>query len=332
LALFHRLPSFAAFQKAIVPSSVAAGRTTWFDRAIKLQHDSDAEEIMSQTGSVRRAPSILRGAGISFCLIGALFLIFVSAAPLGLVDPYSMPPKADVSGPQGRVKAISVADLQRDRDENLNSYLERLTNDVADGMVHYWHAGESWEQDDAAFTRPSIWDNYLLWLHPLISGYEHFYSYEFLTPSNVLARGYGFCSQVSRLVWAVLRMQGIEAEILTNENHVVAQSNGAILDADYGVFIPMTWQEIQSGDTAKIVRDYYRGFDSMHPLLTKIYTDGWTSSGVDNPIMLYMLRYEAKMNLLKWLPPILLFLIGIGLLILECVFCRRVRVAVEGIR
>ncbi len=257
----------------------------------------------------------LRRFGMACIFIGTIFFLFVSAYPLGFVRPYPNPPKASITGLFGATRKIDEGYLLRRPKEELATYLNRLPKDVSAGMVHYWHEGDRWAPSDARYTRPSIWANYLLWLHPLIPGYEHFYAYEFMTPRKAIRRGYGFCSQLSRIVWSTLRLQGVKSEILSHPNHVVVQSNGQILDADYGVAIPMTWQAIQSGDTAAIVQQYYRGFDAMHPLLIKVYTDGWTSSGEDNAAMIYMLRYEKRMDVLKWIPPLFIFSTGVGLLL-----------------
>jgi hypothetical protein len=261
--------------------------------------------------------SNLRRCGMACIFIGATFFLFISAHPLGLVRPYPAPPEASITGLLGATKKINEAYLLRRPGEDLAGYLSRLSKDVGDGIVHYWHEGDQWAPSDARYTRPSIWTNYLLWLHPLIPGYEHFYAYEFMTPRKAIRRGYGFCSQVSRTVWSTLRLQGVKSEILNHPNHVIVQSNGHVLDADYGVAIPMTWQAIQSGDTAAIVRRYYRGFEAMHPILIQIYTDGWTSLGEDNASMIYMLRYEKVMDVLKWIPPLFIVSIGIGLLLLS---------------
>lgn len=259
----------------------------------------------------------LRRCGMACVFIGAIFFLFVSAYPLGFVRPYPNPPKESITGLLRTTKTIDEAYLLRRPKEDLSAYLSHLPKDVSDGMVHFWHEGDRWAPSDAQYTRPSIWENYLLWLHPLIPGYEHFYAYEFMTPRKAIRRGYGFCSQVSRIVWSTLRSQGVKSEILSHPNHVVVQSNGQILDADYGVAIPMTWQAIQSGDTAAIVREYYRGFEAMHPLLIKVYTDGWTSLGEDNEVMIYMLRYENRMDVLKWMLPIFIIMTGVGLILLS---------------
>jgi hypothetical protein len=73
--------------------------------------------------------------------------------------------------------------------------------------------------------------------------------------------------------------------------------------------------------TATIARRHYRGFEAMHPILIQIYTDGLTSLGEDNATMIYMVRYEKLMDVLKWAPPLFFVSIGIGLLLLS----RRIR-------
>lgn len=273
---------------------------------------------------MHRVAAAIRAIGVASFAIGTIFTVLVAAHPLGLVDAYPMPPDADLDGPFGaRTKIESLDSLYRKAEEPLHTYFPRLVKEVSEGFVHYWHKGEKWAPQDSEYTRPSMWDNYLLWLHPLIPEYEHFNRYEFISPKKALDRGYGFCSQVSRLVWSILRDQGIRAEILIHPNHVVVQSNGYILDADYGVTIPNTALEIMNSDPAGIIAEYYARFDWMLPTLTQIYSEGWKSSGFEDPSMVYMLRYEAKMDALKWLPPVALLLGGLMMWAGASVFLRR---------
>jgi hypothetical protein len=244
-------------------------------------------------------------------LIGIAFLAFVSLSPLGLVPAYTMPPKADVAGPWGMTTPISdINSLYQREGEPRDAYLERLTHEIADGIVHYWHAGEQWDQSDAAYTRPGILDNYLLWAHALHPDYPHFYSYEFMTPRHIIDRGYGFCSQVSKLVWSILREQGISASVINSPGHVVAEVDGNILDADYGVFIPASIDEIHANPG--ILETYYHEFPTSLQLLKKVYAGEWKPA--DHTNLAFMYDYEKRMDELKWAPPLLI--VGFGMTLL----------------
>jgi hypothetical protein len=132
-----------------------------------------------------------------------------------------------------------------------------------------------------------------------------------------MRRGYGFCSQVSRIVWSVLEDQGIDARVLGNAQHVVVEAEGSILDSDYGVFTPHDTKWMQANaDTAVPV--YYKDFPRMQPLLTQTYKEGWYDTD-PNGTFDYMRRYETKMDRYKWCPPIAMVVCGV-LLILASYF------------
>ena len=258
---------------------------------------------------------LLRSLALFSAGAGTAFLLFVSAYPLGLVSAYPAPPAAATEGPLGVEQKIDdVEDLYREPDEPMQAYLERLTKAVAGGMVHYWTEGDRWKTTDTRYTRIGILDNYLLWAQSFLPQYqENLQNYEFVTPRKALDRGYGFCSQVSKIVYSVLADQGIEATIYTVPEHTVVESNGYILDSDYGVFVPHSLAAVQQEPS--IVDRYYANFGSMLPVLRKAYGQYWqplgTAEGFNG-----VRAYEAKFERLKWAPPLMLLatsvLLGAG--------------------
>src|SRR5262249_54281334 len=148
----------------------------------------------------------------------------------------------------------SVESLYRRLGEVESAYFDRLTKSVAAGIVHFWYEGDKWDPSDAIYTAVSPWDNYLLWL---LDDPQH----EFIEPDKAIERGYGFCSQVARIVYSILDNQGISSKVLGYQGHVVAEANGQILDADYGVYIPHSALWMQTHPEA--VSAYYRDFDRM---------------------------------------------------------------------
>jgi hypothetical protein len=258
------------------------------------------------------AKMTLRNIAIGLVASGSVSLALIAANPLGLVRAYPMPPEEFVKGPFGVTEPIkSVESLYRRPSEPEATYFERLTKTVAAGIVHYWSAADTWAPADEPYTRVSPWDNYLLWLHPLLPAYEHFRAYEFITPEHAIRRGYGFCSQVSRIVYSVLADQGIKSEVLSNPQHVIVEANGQILDADYGIYIPHSTAWMQAHPD--MVKSYYRDFDGMAPLLTDIYKSGWEEGGPES-LFAYMRRYEQRMDMLKWVPPFTMLAAGLALL------------------
>lgn len=253
---------------------------------------------------------LLRSLGLFSAGAGTAFLIFVSAYPLGLVSAYPAPPAAATEGPLGFVQKIGdVEDLYRNPNEPMQAYLERLTKAVAGGMVHYWTEGDRWTTADTRYTRIGALDNYLLWTQSFLPEYrENLQNYEFVTPRKALDRGYGFCSQVSKIVYSILADQGIEATIYTVPEHTVVESNGYVLDSDYGVFVPHSLAAVQR--ELSIVDHYYASFGSMLPLLRKAYGQYWrplgTAEGFND-----VRAYEAKFERLKWAPPLLLLAMSV---------------------
>lgn len=259
-------------------------------------------------------PAALKWIGAILTTIGALSLLFVAAYPLGLVRAYPLPPEAAIAGPFGADRQIGdVRSLYREPGESMTVYLERLTKSVAATMVHHWSAGDVWSEADARYTEVSIYDNYLLWMHRLVPEYRaSFQNYEFLSPAKALARGYGFCSQVSKLIYSILRDQGIAATISSNPQHTVVEAEGSILDADYGVFIPHTIQWVQQNPVA--VDEYYARFGAMVPVLREVYAQPWHTLGT--PASFENVRaYEERFDLLKWVAPLLALFAGLSILV-----------------
>lgn len=253
---------------------------------------------------------LLRSLGLFSAGAGTAFLIFVSAYPLGLVSAYPAPPAAATEGPLGFVQKIDdVEDLNREPNEPMQAYLERLTKAVAGGVVHYWTEGDRWTTADTRYTRIGALDNYLLWTQSFLPEYrENLQNYEFVTPRKALDRGYGFCSQVSKIVYSVLADQGIEATIYSVPEHTVVESNGYILDADYGVFVPHSLATVQR--ELSIVDRYYASFGSMLPLLRKAYGQYWQPLGTAEGFS-DVRAYEAKFERLKWAPPLMLLAMSV---------------------
>lgn len=250
-----------------------------------------------------------RSLGIVLAAVGVVFLIFVSAYPLGLVSAYPAPPAAAIEGPLGLEQQVGdVEDLYRRPDEPMQSYLARLTKTVAGGMVHYWTEKDSWAATDTRYTGISAFDNYLLWMLSFRPEYQqNLQNYEFVTPRKALDRGYGFCSQVSKVVYSVLADQGIDATIYATRSHTVVQSNGYILDPDFGVFVPHSLAEIQQDPS--IILPYYARFGSMLDLVKDAYAQSWQPLGTAEGFS-DVRAYEEKFERLKWAPPFMLLALG----------------------
>lgn len=283
---------------------------------------NDVMEIRDRRLPLNLFAALLRSAGLFLTGVGTAFLLFVSAYPLGLVSAYPAPPAEAIEGPLGFEQGVGdVEDLYRGAGEPMAAYLDRLTKAVAGGVVHYWTEGDSWTTADTRYTRISVFDNYLLWMLSFQSQYQDsLQNYEFVTPRKALDRGYGFCSQVSKIVYSILVDQGIDATIYSVPAHTVVESNGNVLDSDYGVFVPHSLIEIQQDPS--IIDSYYAQFGSMLPLLKKAYGQSWQQLGTADDFN-NVRAYEAKFEQWKWAPPIMLLATGVFLAAAGMVLQRR---------
>lgn len=83
--------------------------------------------------------------------------------------------------------------------------------------------------------------------------------------------------------------------ILQNPSHEIAQSEGNILDTDYGVFIPHSVDWMQAHPDA--VEIYYKKFRYAWPVLKRVYEEGWTKTNLSS--FAYMQTYVGLMDRLK---------------------------------
>lgn len=224
-----------------------------------------------------------------------LVLIVLNAAvSLEIFNPYPAVPREYADKPRfGRATdEIMFNDLWRHPEEQLAQYQGRLTMAVNAHMIHFWPSGER------QWTGINPMSNWLLWAKGFVPGYEHFANKELLDPRLAWVRGYGFCSQVSRLIYSILLDQGLPSRIMQHPNHVVVEASGMVLDADYGVVIPHTLIELQS--RPDLVAKYYVDFPSAVENLQRIYADGWTETAT--PLVFANGRaVEKEAELLKWL-------------------------------
>jgi len=258
---------------------------------IRRFHDWSAAAALGYKNAMRIA---LTAIGALLTLACLTFCVLVTLTDRGLFRPYPEPPAQAMEQPVfGRSATIEFGSLFRQPSEPLADYHQRLTEAVNAWMVHYWPA------EDRSFVGVHPLDNYPMWLMSFFPNYAHFGNYEFVNPLSAWRRGYGLCSQVSRIIYSVLRAQGLDSTIMKHPNHVVVEANGTILDADYGVYIPHSLSYMK--DHVYLVEKYYKSHESSWPLLKKIYATGWVETwhkaGFDKT-----LSFEAQASRWKWAP------------------------------
>lgn len=217
-------------------------------------------------------------------------LVFLTGK--GLLNPYPDPPDEVMSLPHfGRSADIPFAETRRRTGESMKAYEDRLNAAISAWMVHYW-------PDDRKFVEVNPLVSPTLWWMSRSPGYEHFANYEFLTPEAAWLRGYGFCSQVARLLFSLLRREGANPAIVQNDMHTVVEVDGRILDADYGVVVPHTAAYMQANPA--LVERYYADFRSSWPLLKKVYAAGLREV-VAKEVFAHGQRFEEEAAKIGWL-------------------------------
>jgi hypothetical protein len=234
------------------------------------------------------------------CVLGGLaWLGFTAAAPLGLVAAYPDPPPEVVVAPLGRTQTMPpIDDLYRKVGEADGDYFKRLVHETSSAFVHYWPT------DNQSLVGVSPLDNWIMWYLGRRGGdFAVFREYEFSSPEKALARGYGFCSQISYAIYMILRDQGYDAHVLMHPNHVVVEVAGHILDGDFGVVLPHSSNWLQAHPAA--AARHYEG----SRILYDIYAAGWQTR-TDHMAFDRYRRFERVFDAMKWLPGWLLLTFG----------------------
>lgn len=201
---------------------------------------------------------------------------------------------------------------------DVSSYVAHLNSAINRGIAHYWRD----EGGDKYRLRIPIYENYFLytasWVYPPV-----FQKYEFSHYKKAIERGVGICSEHAIIISEILKEKGIDSKIIGLDGHVVAtalinqlDNQWWILDADYGVVIPHSIEEIERNPS--IINTYYAkaGYDAV---LIKILVDIYQKKGnkvvngvreYDSRIKSYSLRYylESVTYILKWVLPLLMLL------------------------
>ena len=198
--------------------------------------------------------------------------------------------------------------------ESETDYVYRLNHTVNQAIAHYWLD----EGIDTYRMRVPIWENYILWWYSFKNP-RVYLRYEFTDYRRALERGIGLCSEHAIILEEVLENNGINAKIIGLSGHVVASAKADgkwfILDADYGIVIPNSIEEIEQNPA--IAHYYYK--DTWNPdLLTSIYgskEDNYQFDSAQAYSSQKTVDFEQKSYIYIWLiplgltSPLLLFLV-----------------------
>ena len=240
-------------------------------------------------------------------------LVFLTGK--GLLNPYPDPPDEVTSLPHfGRSANIAFAETRRRAGENMKAYEDRLNAAVSAWMIHYW-------PDDRRFVEVNPLVSPTLWWMSRSPGYGYLANYEFLSPEAAWLRGYGYCSQVARLLFSLLRREGANPAIVQNDMHTVVEVDGRILDADYGVVIPHSAAYMQANPA--LVERYYADFPSSWALLKKVYGAGLLEV-VPKEVFAQAQHFEEDAAKLSWVVLLAMWLASILLVFIALCWPRLV--------
>jgi hypothetical protein len=112
---------------------------------------------------------------------------------------------------------------------------------------------------EANLMRVSIRENYVLSIYNLIYS-DKYKMYEYLDYRKALERGVGLCSQQAMAMTAILNENGVKAEMIGLDGHVILRAKVDVdtwytADPDYGVVLPFDISEIENDPS--VIIPYY---------------------------------------------------------------------------
>ncbi|MCK5122943.1 MAG: hypothetical protein KAQ87_02240 [Candidatus Pacebacteria bacterium] len=141
--------------------------------------------------------------------------------------------------------------------ESDREYVFRVNRAVNKGVAHYWKD----EGIRKYNLRVPIWENYLLYFNYFNK------KYEYSNYKKAIERGAGLCSQQAIIVTGILNDNGINAQIIGLDGHIVLTAEVEnniwhIVDPDYGIIMPYDISEIEKNP--EIVRLYYQDIENQY--------------------------------------------------------------------
>lgn len=234
--------------------------------------------------------------------------LFVFGLVIFLINIYGLAVSMRTKEIETRLSYSEVIKESKQREKETRAdYLCRLNNLVHNGTIHYWNDEGIKEYN---LTVP-IWENYLLYAASYVKP-EIYKKYEFVDYKKALDRGVGLCSQRAQILLGMLNEEGIDAQIVGLQGHVVVRAmdennNGYILDPDYGVSMPLKIESISN--QPELVASYYNNDE-----LVKIYGGKYSiysgSAGIYayHPNTYKIFYIEEVSYILKWIIPLVLAL------------------------
>ena len=205
--------------------------------------------------------------------------------------------------------------LARRQNESQRDFALRLNKVVQQGIAHI-----DWDNPamEKYHLRVPPWENYLLYAMSFVRPADY-RKYHFSDPHLTVERGVGICGDAACVMSSLLEQEGIETRILAFPGHVIVEAQLGeatqetwLLDADFGVALPLTLAALQSPDRS--FAGYYAAAghdDAEIEVLANIYSkppEVFADTFAFSPKRAI---FEQTSYVLIWVLPALLLLAGV---------------------
>jgi hypothetical protein len=208
----------------------------------------------------------------------------------------------------------SIKQLDRKEDEKSKEFSLRINQVVSKSLAHI-----RWEKYDPSYFNQLIppWENYILYLMGLFSDIPEYERYHYADYKRSIKRGIGICGDASMVLSEALEKYNIKNKIISFPDHVVTtvqleNEDEYTLDPDFGIFLPLSAQEIH--DNPALAISYYSlaGFGgSRIQDLKQIYSEDFKEWDGVKHFITKKYYFEYFSYVLKWLIPLLCIFITI---------------------
>jgi len=211
----------------------------------------------------RPIPKVIGYIGAAIATFGVCVLLAPAMSRL-LVRPHSLRVGLPMNKPPlTRIAPeIALAELER-LDPSTTAAIDRATVLVGAGMANYWPSADraDAEIECGLAENPDFWIK-MRWAELIGDGSPESSDLRRAERADwrtALRLGVGFCSQQAFVLVGYLREHGIEAEVMRLDGYAIAVAKTPdgprVLDADYGVVLPMALSEAER--SPELVRARY---------------------------------------------------------------------------
>ncbi|MEP7702671.1 hypothetical protein [Paraglaciecola sp. 25GB23A] len=212
----------------------------------------------------------------------------------------------------------AIHSLKKQPQESQSDFNKRITDVIADSLAHiHWNE----EEDNTVYNQlVPIWENYFLYFVGQFTDMPEFQKYHFADYKRSLKRGIGICGDASMIMSQVLNQQGTTNQIVSFPGHVVVAAQNGLgseftYDADFGVLVPHTIEEIQAAPW--LIESFYqeKGFSEREiATLRRAYAQDYQRWDGVSHFITKKYYFERITYWLKWPLPALFLLIGLTII------------------